>query len=193
MAAGARAATAAEKDRVFAPIVLGFSSDPLLRWFFPEPRQYLDAFPQLVAAVGAPALEHGSAHCVDTFSGGALWLPPGVEPDGQRIGTLLQRAVDPERLPALFSVIEEKGRYHPTEPHWYLHMIGVDPSQQGKGHGTALLGFALERVDRDHLAAYLESSNPANVPLYERHGFEVIATVEVAGAPPVFPMLRRSR
>ncbi len=41
--------------------------------------------------------------------------------------------------------------------------------------------------------AYLESTNPLNVPLYERHGFEVVGTIEVGDAPAVYPMVRRPR
>jgi ribosomal protein S18 acetylase RimI-like enzyme len=84
-------------------------------------------------------------------------------------------------------------RYHPSEPHWYLPLIGVDPSQQGKGYGSALLTHALMPCNRDHTCAYLESSNPKNIPLYERHGFEVLGTIQVGTSPPIFPMLRKPR
>ena len=42
-------------------------------------------------------------------------------------------------------------------------------------------------------AAYLESSNPKNVPLYERHGFEVAGVIEAADYPPIIPMMRSPR
>ena len=48
-------------------------------------------------------------------------------------------------------------------------------------------------VDRDGLPAYLESSNPANISLYERHGFEVMGRIRVADSPVMTPMLRRPR
>jgi hypothetical protein len=46
------------------------------------------------------------------------------------------------------------------------------------------------RCDEEGMPAYLESSNPTNVPLYERHGFEVITEIQVADSPVVYPMLR---
>jgi ribosomal protein S18 acetylase RimI-like enzyme len=104
---------------------------------------------------------------------------------------LLQRIIDPERLPAAFGLFEQMMHYHPEEPHWYLALIGVDPSRQGRGLGAALLRHTLARVDRERLPAYLESSNPANVPLYQRHGFEVVGTIQAADSPPMFPMIRR--
>jgi ribosomal protein S18 acetylase RimI-like enzyme len=85
------------------------------------------------------------------------------------------------------------GRYHPVKPHWYLPLIGVDPLAQGRGYGSALLRDALELIDREGQAAYLESTNPVNLPLYQRHGFEVVGIIRVGDAPPVIPMMRPAR
>jgi ribosomal protein S18 acetylase RimI-like enzyme len=83
--------------------------------------------------------------------------------------------------------------HHPKEPHWYLPLIGIDPACQGKGFGSALLKHATDICDHDGMLAYLESSNLANVPLYERHGFEAIGRIQVGGSPVLTPMLRRPR
>ena len=85
------------------------------------------------------------------------------------------------------------GRYHTSEPHWYLPLIGVDPARQGKGYGAALMRHALAACDRDGMPAYLESTNPRNVPLYERHGFALLGTIQAGSSPPIFPMLRTAR
>ena len=53
--------------------------------------------------------------------------------------------------------------YHPSEPHWYLPLIGVDPALHGKGYGSALMEYALIQCDRDQKVAYLESSNPKKI------------------------------
>jgi ribosomal protein S18 acetylase RimI-like enzyme len=83
--------------------------------------------------------------------------------------------------------------YHPRETHWYLPLIGVDPAHQRNGFGAALLQDTLRQCDRDHAVAYLESTNAANVPLYKRHGFEVLGTIQVGSSPPLFPMRRAAR
>lgn len=72
-------------------------------------------------------------------------------------------------------------------------MIGVDPAHQGGGIGSALIAEGLKAVDRDGLIAYLESSNPRNIPLYQRHGFEVIGEIQSGSSPTVRPMLRKAR
>jgi ribosomal protein S18 acetylase RimI-like enzyme len=95
-----------------------------------------------------------------------------------------------EAGPAIF---EQMAKYHPNEPHWYLPLVGVDPAQQGRGHGDALMRYALERFDREKMAAYLESTNPRNISLYRRHGFEELGTIQVGSSPTLVPMLRRPR
>ena len=52
----------------------------------------------------------------------------------------------------------------------------------------------LERCDQDGIAAYLESSNPQNVPLYEHFGLQVTGTLDLPnGVPAVTTMWRPAR
>jgi ribosomal protein S18 acetylase RimI-like enzyme len=104
---------------------------------------------------------------------------------------LIEERVAPEKRAVMAAVIEEMGRYHPEQPHWYLPFIGVDPAHQGHGLGAMLLHASLTRCDAAPLPAYLESTNPRNRPLYERHGFEAIGEIKVGDCPPIVPMLRR--
>jgi GNAT superfamily N-acetyltransferase len=188
-----KTATAADQGPAIRTITQAFSADPVARWFYPDARRYLRNFPKFVEAFAGAALEHGSVDCLDNFAGAALWLPPGVHPDEKALFTLLQDTVpEPDRA-EVFGLLEQMESRHPAEPHWYLPMIGVDPSQQGKGYGSALLKHALERCDGDNKLAYLESSSPKNLPLYERHGFELLDTIQAGSSPMLFPMLRRPR
>ena len=187
------ATAVSEAEQAVAVIVLAFSTDPAARWSYPDPDRYLRHFPAIVRAFGGKAFAHGTGYHVGGFAGAALWLPPGIEPDEEALAAVLKASVAEERQAAVFAVFEQMGRHHPREPHWYLPLVGVDPVHQRKGHGSALLQHALRQCDQDHVPAYLESSNPANIPLYERHGFEVLATIQVGSSPPIFPMLRAAR
>ncbi|HEU4558025.1 MAG TPA: GNAT family N-acetyltransferase [Longimicrobium sp.] len=186
-------ATTSDEAPAIAVVVLAFSADPAARWTWPDPQQYLMHFPSFVKALGGNAFAHGSAYYVDGYAGAALWLPPGVNPDEDALITLLQRTGSAPVQKDVFAVFEQMERYHPREPYWYLPFIGVDPFQQGNGYGAALIKHALIPCDRDHTLAYLESSNPKNIPLYERHGFELLGTIQVGTSPPIFPMLRKPR
>lgn len=183
-------APAADADRTIATLGLAFITDPVARWTWPDPLTYLANFAAFARAFGGEAFTHGTALAAGDYDGAALWLPPGVEPDGESMAALLEATVPASRHGELYAFLELMGQFHPTEPHWYLSMLGVDPLVQGRGYGSALLRHALERCDREGLPAYLESSNPRNVPLYERHGFEVIGTIQ-AGASPTMHAMRR--
>jgi ribosomal protein S18 acetylase RimI-like enzyme len=188
-----KTAMASDEASVIDVVVLAFSTDPAARWLYRDPHQYLTHFPSFVRAFGGNAFAHGSAYYIDGYAGAALWLPPDIHPDEDTLIGLFQRTVAARDQGTMFAIFEQMGRYHPDEPHWYLPLIGVDPSQQGKGYGSALLKHTLMPCDRDHTCAYLESSNPKNIPLYERHGFELLGTIQVGTSPPIFPMLRKPR
>lgn len=182
-----------ETERLVATMTLAFAADPLTRWFFPDAKVYLEHFPGFVMAFGGAAFEHGTAYGANEFGGAALWMPEGVSSDQEALGTVMVQALSPERLAELGPFGEQLEHYHTKDPHWYLPMIGVQPTCQGQGLGSALLQHALKQVDEQGLAAYLESSRPENVPLYQRHGFEVIGEIQVGTSPTLFPMLRPAR
>jgi ribosomal protein S18 acetylase RimI-like enzyme len=186
-------ATASNAADVVNVIVHAFSADPSARWIFPDRRQYLNNFPALVRVFADAAFEHGSAHCSAGFSAAALWLPPGIHPDETALFTLLQDAVPAQDQADVFALFELMEKCHPAEPHWYLPMMGVYAEKQGRGHGSALLKYALERCDAEEKSAYLEASSSKSVSLYKRHGFELLGTIQVGSSPPLFSMLRRPR
>jgi ribosomal protein S18 acetylase RimI-like enzyme len=188
-----RAAAGHEEAVVIGVITLAFSTDPMARWAFPDPAKYLDLMPRLARAFGGNAFGQGSAHLVEGGHGAAMWLPPGLEPDVETLMQMSREHVPNERQDDMMRVFEQMDAFHPTEPCWYLPMIGVDPACQGRGYGSALLRFALEQVDRAGAPAYLESSNPRNIPLYERHGFAVVGNIQAGTSPSLAPMLRPPR
>ena len=51
-----------------------------------------------------------------------------------------------------------------------LEMVATDPAYQGKGAGSQMMRFGMEKADEEGVEAYLEAS-PDAVPLYEKFGF----------------------
>jgi len=105
----------------------------------------------------------------------------------------VETTASPAAQEAGSAIFEQITKFHPKEPHWYLPLIGVDPAHQGRGHGDALMRYALEWFDRERLPAYLESTNPRNISLYRRHGFEELGRIQAGSSPTLIPMLRRPR
>ena len=188
-----RSATTDEMPRAVAAIVAAFIADPTARFAWPSPHDYLLTMPLATREFAGSCFKHGTAYVSEDFCGAALWLPPGVEPNGESLEKMFRDTVKREHLDDLLATFEKMEQSHPREAHWYLPQIGVDPNAQGKGIGAALMRHALARCDQEQALAYLEASKPQNIPFYQRHGFEVIGEIKMGAAPLVTPMLRRPR
>ena len=186
-------ASPGDYDRTIASLVAAFIRDPFIRWMLPDSRQYLHYFPLVLKHFAGRAFEHSSAHRSTDFRAAALWLPPGVGPDEEALGAVMSEGVAPELQEEVFGVLEQVGAGHPQVPHWYLPAIGVEPLGQGKGYGSTLLAHGLKACDRDHVAASLEATNPANIPLYRRFGYEVCGEIQAGSSPVITAMFRAAR
>jgi ribosomal protein S18 acetylase RimI-like enzyme len=181
----------ASADAAFATIVLAFATDPAARWSWARADDYLRSMPLLARAFGEKSFALGTALGIDHLAGVALWLPPGVSADEAALGALIERTTPPSVQQDAAGVFEQMANFHPQEPHWYLPLIAVDPARQGQRLGDKLMAHALTRCDADQLPAYLESSNPLNLPFYQRHGFEPLGKIQVGASPTLVPMLRK--
>ena len=192
-ATGVEAAGPDDEAAIVALLALAFGADPANRWLYPSPAQFLRHFPTFVQALGGRAFACGTAYTVAGARAAALWLPPHVHPDEDALVALVRDSVPNADQGAILAIFEQMGRYHPEEPHWYLPFIGVDPVHQRRGYGSALLRHHLSICDEEGTCAFLEASSVESIPLYRRHGFEVLGTIQEGSAPPIAPMLRRSR
>ena len=171
----------------------GFITDPVARWVYPDITEYMTVFPDFISGMAGRSFENETAYISAGNAGAALWLPPGVGPDEEILESVIENTVSPAIRKDLDSFMEQMSDLHPTEPHWYLPMIAVDPFRFGQGIGASLMRFPLEKCDEQGLPAYLESSNPRNITLYQRFGFEIVGLIRAGGSPPMFPMMRRPR
>jgi len=186
-----RTATWADEKKIAALVGLAFAADPSVRWLLPDPYDYLKSNEKYVGLSSGPAFDNSSAFIIGNMCGAALWLPPGVEVDSGPLAEFNNQTIDPVVLDDHTESKRKCRAYRPVEPHWYLTLIAVDPAKRGRGYGAALMSHALKIIDRDKQPAYLESTNAANLSLYERFGFELLAKVKVGQSPGRYPMLRQ--
>ena len=89
---------------------------------------------------------------------------------------------------------EKLERAHPRKPqHFYLAVLGTDPSAQGRGLGSAVLRGVLDQCDNDGVGAFLESSKESNIAFYARHGFRVTEEIQLLRGPTMWKMWRDPR
>jgi GNAT superfamily N-acetyltransferase len=196
-----RAATAADRAKLADALASAFSLDPLFSWMAgvepgrpigPKMRIMFDAFLKLDLG--------RTDHLVFTDEdgiGAAIWKHPNrwKMPTGDMLRAMpaMLRALG-TRTPRMVGAITAIEKAHPTEEHYYLEALGTHQDMQSKGIGSAVIRHVLDRCDAEGMPAYLESSNPRNIPFYARHGFEPTGEIAVGkGAPTVTAMWRTPR
>ncbi|MGH3969442.1 MAG: GNAT family N-acetyltransferase [Mycobacterium sp.] len=198
-----QARPARKTDIAALAAVLGraFYDDPVMMWMLPDDGSRAARLPRLFATltrhhhlvgggveVAADATAIGAA---------ALWDPPNRWKQSSRAQLAMMPALIRTfgvRSAKAREVVELMKRHHPEEPHWYLAVIGSDPTVRGRGFGQALMGSRLDRCDAERCPAYLESSKADNVPYYERFGFTVTGEITLpGGGPTLWPMWRAPR
>jgi GNAT superfamily N-acetyltransferase len=176
-----------------ATLVAAYRDDPVHRWLYPDDRAYANNMPPLISAVGGSSFERSTAWRLDGESAVALWVPPGVEPDPERIGAVLLETVAVPKHLETFDTLEQTDAVRPDYPHWYLPFFGVDPTRQNRGIGARLLAACLEVIDLGGAPAYLLASNPRNIPFFERFGFLHTGDAQAGSAPALSVMIREGR
>ena len=76
---------------------------------------------------------------------------------------------------SLLRVQEEHMR---GQAYFFMRLLVVLPSYQGKGIGTRLLRWGLEQADRLRVRTWIDAS-PAGLRLYKKLGWEEVSTLEI--------------
>jgi GNAT superfamily N-acetyltransferase len=187
---GLRHATAEDIEPLKTTMAEAFFDDPVLSWLMPEDEKRLGRLRRYFGIeLRHLALARGRVWTTSDLGGAALTLPPGRWRSPLRV-TLLEGSafgVHLGRAARMGAAIEWR---HVHGRHYYVRDVGVRPSMQGRGLGSALMGPTLERCDREGMPAYLEASSERSAALYERLGFRITSVLRVGSCPPLRLMLR---
>lgn len=113
---------------------------------------------------------------------------------GSTPGTVRALYRRPRALLDGLAYLNAMAKNHPKEPHWYLFLLVADPEVQRSGIGRALLEDALVEIDKEGVAAYLETQKFDNLAYYQRFGFELIGELTpTKSGPPLYCMRRAPR
>jgi GNAT superfamily N-acetyltransferase len=178
-----------------------FYDDPVMIWLLPDEKARTEQLCRLFTTMtrhhhlGRGGVE--VAYDGPGVGAAALWDPPNQWLETRRA----QLAMTPTFI-RVFGLRSMRGRavqelmkdVHPEEPHWYLAVIGSDPTVRGRGFGQVLMRSRLDRCDAEYCPAYLESTKVENVPYYERFGFTVTSEIVLPnGGPTMWAMWRAPR
>ncbi|GAA4712548.1 GNAT family N-acetyltransferase [Phytohabitans rumicis] len=169
-------ATRADRERAMGSLVAAFAHDPVLRYLFPEE----DTYPAYAAAFFGhlfdKRVDRGTIWTVERGAALAMWDAPDA-PTGEPDSDDLAAQLPPDALARVEAYDEAVHGALPGGPFWYLGVLGTHPERAGRRWGHAVMAAGLRRAAQDGLPAVLETSNPGNVEVYKRAGFEVVRTV----------------
>ena len=190
-----RKARPGEVSKLAGVLARSFYDDPPMSWVIADDARRVPLLERSFALYLRKLwLEQDETYTTDNVAGVCVWDAPGQ----WKVGVLDQLRLLPSMarifgrlLPRVLRGLATLESNHPSEPHYYLPFVGVDPEWQGRGLGAALIRPVLDRCDDERMPAYLEASSPRNRGLYERHGFETTEEFTLGkGSPPIWRMWR---
>lgn len=183
-----RKAAKDDQPAIVETLALSFFDDPVVGWIIPDDARRRELNPALFGAIVESYLAHDETYDVEAGVGAAVWAPPRAQDDEElpeRVGASVAENAD--RMAEVLGLLDET---HPSDPHYYLFLLGTRPHWQGRGIGSALMRPVLDVCDREGVPAYLEATSERNRALYLRHGFKVTGEIRVPGGPPLWRMWR---
>ncbi len=185
-------ATRAQVGDAARDLAAAFVDDPLFNWFMrPDPRRHAARERFFKVILKDVAFRDGRIQRPAGGGAAAVWIGSetlGPQPMHRELRGLpmLLNATGRSRFGRLLALRKAMEDHHPMErPHDYLWFLGVRPDVQGHGLGSRLLGAQIARLDARGRASFLETATPRNLPLYQRHGYEIIAEYRPAADAPV--------
>ena len=195
------------RDQIAAIWADAFEQDPLMKWVFPDDAARRESLRRWWGFTLDHLMLGSELHGTRIDGCAAYWQPPQDkknssmksdgpdhgESDGQRAFVAMMTDLLGELAPSRMEALGQMHQARLSAPHRYLAVLGTSPSQQSQGLGGRVLAPMLDRCDRIGELAYLESSNPANVGFYRRHGFEPIGEFVLGDGVLITPMAREPR
>ncbi|WP_158811641.1 N-acetyltransferase [Beijerinckia sp. L45] len=177
-------------------LAAAFQDDPVMAYIFPDPVVRRARLPGFLSVIFNSDLPAGACFMTAQGEAATTWRAPGRGHLSFR--EMLQQAwpwiaTSRTALARALIVSAASDANHPKGPHWYLHIAGCAPQAQGKGFGGAAIRAGLARSDAAGIAAYLETANEANLPVYSALGFRVTHDWTVGSGLRCWSMLRNAR
>jgi GNAT superfamily N-acetyltransferase len=173
--AAVRRATPADRDAILETVLAAFVADPAFRYFFPTDESYAVEAPAFIGELLDQRLASDTVWMAGAAHSVAMWNGPG--PSHGDLSPLLARDTA-ERIRRFDAVVQG---LLPAQPHWYLGILATHPDQAGQGLGRLVMAGGLELARRDGVPSCLETATAVNVGIYERYGWRVTASAEIAG------------
>jgi GNAT superfamily N-acetyltransferase len=175
-----------ERLTTLAPVLgRAFVNEPMMTWPLGDHGDLADRFTRCFSYFLEEVLRLGIVWEAGDGDGAAIWIPPRQFEGSERHPWYQERISEladdgGRRYVAFWDWVDSRT---PAEL-WQLDTIGVDPPEQGRGIGRALIETGLARADDDRIGAFLSTGTRGNVSIYGRCGFRLVEDLDAPGGGP---------
>ena len=188
------------QDELLATVLgRAFLDEPNVVYVLPDQPARRELLTSFLAEAIRGARLYGHIDTAPTIDGAALWISPGREfslaqrVQARTVAKPVKRRKSFKRYVKLATAVEEVRYRLIREPHWYLLALSLEPIQQARSMGNALIKPGLARADSDGLPCYLETSQERHLRFYQEHGFQIAGAGCIPGGPNFWAMIRTSQ
>ena len=177
-----------DKDKVVEILYSAFESDPIMSYFFGD--EYQKSGKYLMKYI-CDAVEVSNSFLLGAFVNEELKGVASITPpeNQQNSDTETTNSLDEQFAIAVGkSVISRMETYSqikkankPSQPHFYLDILGVMPGSQGQGIGKAIIKelHEISQASSQSTGVGLETGTENNVGFYQYLGYSVTATTDI--------------
>jgi GNAT superfamily N-acetyltransferase len=170
-------ATRPDKDQVVDILTRSFENDPHIQWYVGSGKGRAKRLRTLMEFAFEKGMADQEVYLTADKNAVAIWRNSSNSKMTLPLLLMYIRFIGVMGIPKVRAITQLEQavtkRYPKDQSFLYLWLLGVDPDHQGKGLSSQLLDPQLTAADEAQLPTYLETTNPANLKIYARRGFEI--------------------
>lgn len=186
--------TSKDVHRLSTFLSRAFRDDPMQRWLFPRDDRRIAQ----IAEVMHRDITHRIAPATRLLTGGdgnsAAFVEHRMKPPSPskslRVAPAFLPLIGPRALRAWRILRLVEAAHRSVGPHLYVMHLAVAEPHRNHGRAAALLDHTMTATKELDVGVYLETANPAALPLYARHGLTVRDEIRLPSVPPVWTLWR---
>jgi len=172
-----RPASISDRDDIIRILTQSFDTNPAVNDTVQVGKGREKRMQALMEYLVDTAYSKNGVYITDDRLGATLMYDPVTHPntfrDTLRQLRLVNRCIGWSKLNYASAKDKKMKSFRPTQPYYYLSMIGTIPDAQGKGIGSQMISFIQEMSAAQNKPIYLETSVLRNVEMYSKKGFTV--------------------
>ena len=173
-----------------------FANDPHINWLVGKGRNEQKRINRLMSYAFEHCLINGFIQLTEDKKAVALWKNQQSRRMSLRLLVENIRFLFDfglRRIIRISRMEKEVSKRYPKDSFYrYLWFIGTQPSEQGKGYGSALLQPELKKAAEEQQAVYLETTTETNLSYYRKKGFVLYDKIMLNGTDPLTVLCLKS-